>query len=89
VIYIFQGQGAVGDILKGGAFMDSGSVVLLEDGDVVEMRAGAQKMRALLFAGRPIGEPVSWRGPIVMNTREELDLAFREYQNGTFLKHPL
>ncbi|KIX15361.1 pirin family protein [Dethiosulfatarculus sandiegensis] len=86
VIYIFQGQGAVGDIAKGGAFMDSGSVVLLDDGEILEMRAGGQTMRALLLAGRPIVEPVCWRGPIVMNTEEELDLAFREYKNGTFLK---
>ncbi|MDH3357373.1 MAG: hypothetical protein OEM06_07925 [Desulfobacteraceae bacterium] len=34
-----------------------------------------------------MGEPVAWRGPIVMNTQEELRLAFEEYQNGTFIKH--
>ena len=34
-----------------------------------------------------LGVPVAWYGPIVMNTREELQLAFEEYRNGTFIKH--
>jgi hypothetical protein len=38
------------------------------------------------MAGKPIGEPVAWYGPIVMNTQEELEVAFREYEHGTFLK---
>jgi hypothetical protein len=40
-----------------------------------------------LFTGKPIGEPVAWYGPIVMNTQEELRVAFEEYQSGTFIKH--
>jgi len=44
-------------------------------------------MRFLLISGRPIGEPVAWRGPIVMNTEKELDIAFEEYWNGKFIKH--
>jgi hypothetical protein len=43
-------------------------------------------MRFLLISGQPIGEPVAWKGPIVMNTEEELYEAFREYRNGTFIK---
>jgi redox-sensitive bicupin YhaK (pirin superfamily) len=42
--------------------------------------------RFLLVSGRPLREPVAWHGPIVMNTQEELRVAFEEYQNGTFLK---
>ncbi|MCX5880951.1 MAG: pirin family protein, partial [Deltaproteobacteria bacterium] len=38
-------------------------------------------------SGKPIGEPVAWYGPIVMNSDEELQLAFEEYRNGTFIKH--
>ncbi len=66
-------------------------VVLYGPGDLVTVRGGAGGVRFLLLAGAPLGEPVAWRGPIVMNTEEELDLAFREYRNGTFLKsspHP-
>ena len=44
-------------------------------------------MRFLLVSGKPIGEPVAWYGPIVMNTREELRTAFEEYEKGTFIKH--
>ncbi|MBW1841855.1 MAG: pirin family protein, partial [Deltaproteobacteria bacterium] len=45
------------------------------------------KVRFLLISGRPIGEPVAWHGPIVMNTREELQIAFEEYRQGTFIKY--
>jgi redox-sensitive bicupin YhaK (pirin superfamily) len=41
----------------------------------------------LLVSGKPLGEPVAWYGPIVMNTQAQLREAFFEYQNGTFLKH--
>jgi len=40
----------------------------------------------LIIWGKPIGEAVAWYGPIVMNTQEELRIAFEEYQNGTFIK---
>jgi hypothetical protein len=40
----------------------------------------------LMISGKPIGEPVAWQGPIVMNTREELEPAFREFRDGSFIK---
>jgi redox-sensitive bicupin YhaK (pirin superfamily) len=63
------------------------TLVLYEDGDEVVVKANKEPVRFLLVSGRPIGEPVAWYGPIVMNTREELQLAFEEYQKGTFIKH--
>jgi redox-sensitive bicupin YhaK (pirin superfamily) len=39
------------------------------------------------MVGKPLGEPIAWGGPIVMNTQEELTLAFEEYKAGTFTKH--
>jgi len=57
-----------------------------DEGDV-HAHAGQQGARFLLFSGKPLHEPVAWSGPIVMNTQEELDLAFREYREGTFIKH--
>lgn len=45
-----------------------------------------QAIQFLLVSGKPINEPVAWRGPIVMNTEEELERAFDEYRNGTFVK---
>ena len=44
-------------------------------------------MRFLLISGKPIGEPIAWYGPIVMNTQEELRVAFEELEQGTFIKH--
>jgi len=43
-------------------------------------------VRFLLVSGRPLREPVAWYGPIVMNTEEELETAFREYREGTFVR---
>lgn len=40
----------------------------------------------MLFSGKPLREPIAWGGPIVMNTDEELDEAFRELRLGTFIK---
>jgi redox-sensitive bicupin YhaK (pirin superfamily) len=62
-------------------------LVLYGDGEEVSVTAEDRPVRFLLVSGRPIGEPVAWYGPIVMNTQEELEAAFEEYQNGTFLKH--
>ena len=68
-------------------FVSNGMIVLFEDGDEVMAATEGEAVRFLLISGRPIGEPVAWYGPIVMNTEEELRLAFEEYQNGTFIKH--
>lgn len=63
------------------------TLVLYEDGDHVSISAKDEPVRFLLVSGKPVGEPIAWRGPIVMNTREELRIAFDEYQSGTFIKH--
>ncbi len=64
----------------------SGEAVLFGNGSSIEIRTGGQGARFILVAGRPLKEPVAWRGPIVMNTIDELDLAFEELQKGTFIK---
>jgi redox-sensitive bicupin YhaK (pirin superfamily) len=66
---------------------DNRSLVLFDSGDEVTVQAGKEGVRFLLVSGRPLREPVAWYGPIVMNTQEELRLAFEELQKGTFLKH--
>ena len=43
--------------------------------------------RYIYVSGRKLHEPIAWGGPIVMNTQEELKTAFRELDEGTFLKH--
>lgn len=67
-------------------FAGDGDLVLFADGERIEVSAEEAPVRFLLLAGKPIGEPVAWYGPIVMNTQEELRIAFEEYENGTFIK---
>jgi len=62
------------------------SLVLFDRGDEVTVQAGDEGIRFLLVSGKPLREPVAWRGPIVMNTPQELRTAFEELQQGTFLK---
>jgi redox-sensitive bicupin YhaK (pirin superfamily) len=62
-------------------------LVLFGDGDAVKVAAEAEPVRFLLVSGKPLGEPVAWRGPIVMNTQQELRVAFEELDRGTFIKH--
>jgi len=64
------------------------TLILYDDGDEVVVSADKEPVRFLLVSGKPIGEAVAWYGPIVMNSREELRLAFEEYEKGTFIKHP-
>jgi redox-sensitive bicupin YhaK (pirin superfamily) len=67
--------------------VDREHVVLFEhSGDTVQLSAGDQAVRFLLLSGKPLNEPVAWQGPIVMNSQEELRIAFEEYQQGTFVK---
>jgi quercetin 2,3-dioxygenase len=61
-------------------------LVLFGDGDTVVVNAGDEPARFLLVSGKPIGEPIAWRGPIVMNTQAELKVAFAELDKGTFIK---
>ena len=61
-------------------------LVLFGDGDQVTIATEEEPVRLLLISGRPIGEPIAWYGPIVMNTQEELRLAFEELDRGTFIK---
>ena len=60
--------------------------MLFDDGDALTVTTEKDPVRFLLVAGRPLGEPIAWHGPIVMNTQEELRLAFEELDAGTFIK---
>jgi quercetin 2,3-dioxygenase len=84
--YVFAGSGTFGSGAPV-AEIDNRSLVLFDSGDEVTVQAGEQGIRFLLVSGQPLGEPVAWYGPIVMNTKDELRTAFAEFQDGTFLKH--
>ena len=62
------------------------SLVVFDRGDEVVVQAGEKGVRFLLVSGQPIEEPVAWRGPIVMNTTEQLHQAYAELRAGTFIK---
>jgi len=89
-LYLVEGTLAADESLD--HFEEKACAILLKastekDNDEVFVRAGDNGARFLLIAGRPLREPVAWGGPIVMNTDEELDLAFSELNNHTFIKH--
>jgi redox-sensitive bicupin YhaK (pirin superfamily) len=94
-VYVLEGEGVFGLREGSGGGIEAEvragpeTVILYgHEGDRVEIRSLEDPLRFLLFAGKPLKEPIAWGGPIVMNTEEELELAFEEYQNGTFIKHP-
>lgn len=87
--YVIDGSGFFGPSSAKASEADAisdGHLVSFHDGDQVSVRAGSQTLRFLLVSGRPIKEPIAWRGPIVMNTQAELRTAFAELEAGTFIK---
>jgi quercetin 2,3-dioxygenase len=69
--------------------VENRNLILFDSGDEIRVSTGDHVIRFLLVSGKPLREPVAWHGPIVMNTYEELQTAFTEYQEGTFLKHAI
>jgi redox-sensitive bicupin YhaK (pirin superfamily) len=98
--YVFAGSGTFGNASgplpvrteevgsTAPAVLEAGnrSLVLFDRGDEVTVQAGPEGIRFLLISGKPLEEPVAWRGPIVMNTQDQLRQAFAELDRGTFLK---
>ena len=99
--YVFAGSGTFRDASEPRAVLtervdgsdrldysraDNRSLVLFDRGDEIVVQAGDEGIRFLLVSGRPIEEPVAWYGPIVMNTEAELQRAFRELREGTFIR---
>jgi quercetin 2,3-dioxygenase len=91
-LYLIEGTLAADDALT--AFEEKACAILMaassgnsSDFDEVRVKAGPGGARFFLIAAIPLKEPVAWGGPIVMNTQEELNLAFSELENRTFIKH--
>ena len=77
----------LGDAVIDANLIREKTAVLFGAGDGVQLEAAPDKdLRVILFSGKALHEPIAWGGPIVMNTREELDLAFEELRNGSFIK---
>ena len=83
--YVFEGSGYFDENKE--KLIEPDYLVLFGDGEQIVAMASDKQLRFLLVSGKPINESIAWYGPIVMNTREELELAFQEYRDGTFIKH--
>ena len=98
--YVFDGSGTFRDASDPQAPLTEGvgdgkvrrddtgnrSLVLFDRGDEVVVQAGEQGIRFLLVSGKPLEEPVAWYGPIVMNTKQEIQQAIGDLRNGTFIR---
>ncbi|TCT15432.1 hypothetical protein EDC18_103137 [Natranaerovirga pectinivora] len=83
-IYIVEGECSFD---KDNNFIDEKSAVLLNyDSEKLYIKAGEKGARVLVLSAKPLNEPIAWGGPIVMNTKEELKQAFKEIDEGTFIK---
>jgi quercetin 2,3-dioxygenase len=82
--YVIGGEGTFDP--HEGYQMNNRDLILFGNGEGVYARSSGRGFRFLFFSGKPIHEPVAWRGPVVMNTTDELRTAFREYDEGTFIK---
>ncbi|MFX1507400.1 MAG: pirin family protein [Promethearchaeota archaeon] len=80
--YCFEGEGYFGKEKQ----VSTETLVIFNNGDSVQITTKEHQVRFLLVSGKPINEPIVWYGPIVMNTQAEIQTAFTEYRNGTFLK---
>ena len=87
--YVIEGEGhfGQGQDWKPQEGIGPETLIIFDDGDEVAISTEDRAVRVLFVAGKPIGEPVAWHGPIVMNSQEELRIAFEEYENGTFIKN--
>jgi redox-sensitive bicupin YhaK (pirin superfamily) len=84
--FTYEAEGVNYFDMQRNPFLDNETLVLFEDGDHVVVSTEETSVRFLLVSGKPLKEPVAWYGPIVMNTQEELRVAFEEYEQGTFIK---
>jgi hypothetical protein len=82
LIYVIDGKGVIND-----TEVRNQTLILFDTGEEFAIKATGKHVRFLLLTGEPLNETIAWRGPIVMNTQAELETAFREYQEGNFVKH--
>jgi quercetin 2,3-dioxygenase len=83
-VYIVQGSGFFDP--EQSTLYPEKQAVLFNEGEDLWVKAGDNGMRLLMLSAKPLNEPIAWGGPIVMNTKEELDKAFQELDNNTFIK---
>ena len=77
----------LGDAYIGGELVKEKTAVKCASGDHVRIMATDKKVQVLFVSSQKLAEPVAWGGPIVMNTKEELNKAFDDIKQGTFLQN--
>jgi redox-sensitive bicupin YhaK (pirin superfamily) len=85
-LFVYIVEGALRFADEGGELIKEKNAVLFDKGKMFKAMAADGGTRFLFLFARPLKEPVAWGGPIVMNTKEELELAFKELENNTFIK---
>lgn len=75
-----------GEVSVGGELVREKTAAKLTSGDKVELKSTEKNAQVLFISSEPLGEPIAWGGPIVMNTKDELQKAFTELDQGTFLQ---
>lgn len=91
LVYLLAGHGAIGPDHRP---ISEGQLAVLGGGDLVTIHADAKQetpspsLELLLLGGSPIREPLSWYGPFVMNTHEEIIQAIEDYQAGRMGRIP-
>ena len=83
-VYLFEGTANFDEALKEDLHTNEGA--LFGEGTQIKVQTKNTTARFILIAGKPIKEPIAWHGPIVMNTYDEIDIAFNELRNGSFIK---
>jgi quercetin 2,3-dioxygenase len=83
-IYILRGEAVFGD--ESDQLIPEKHVILFSEGNTFRVKTQEKGVRFLLMSGKPLKEPIAWGGPIVMNTRKELNQAFEELDNNTFIR---
>lgn len=81
IVYVFEVKGVIEE-----EAVKNHDLLIFSGGGELKAKASEEGLRFLLLSGTPLKEPVAWYGPIVMNTEEELEEAFREYEEGTFIR---
>lgn len=84
LVYVYEGSGYFSTEKE--KRVKAGTTAKLVGGDQIFFSSGSKELRFILVSGKPLNEPIEWRGPIVMNTKEELYEAFEEFHLGTFVK---
>ena len=76
-------------MLIGGELVKEKTAVKLTSGDQVEIKSTDKNAQVLFISSVLLNEPIVWGGPIVMNTKEELNKAFDDLKKGTFIQNTI